>query len=46
MPATLAGFSDGDLMIVHPPFVGKQAELYGETNYNEGRSAGYAASGY
>lgn len=39
MPACVIGLSDGDLAIVHNTYIGQNAELYGETNYMEGKVA-------
>jgi len=37
MPAAVTGLSDGDFLTVHQDvYSGRKAELYGETNYNEG----------
>lgn len=37
--AAIAGFADSDLMLLHPPYEGQKAELYGFTQYNQGRVA-------
>lgn len=39
MPAAVVGLADGDIMLIHPPYTGQQAELYGEHLYGEGRVA-------
>ena len=39
MPACVVGLSDGDLTVLHNTYIGQNAELYGETNYLEGKVA-------
>lgn len=36
MPAAITGLTDGDLTVIHPPYSGKDAVLYGKQSYNEG----------
>lgn len=39
MPASIAGLADGDLYVMHEPYSGNEADLYGESHYGEGRVA-------
>ncbi len=40
MPAAIAGLADGDFALIHPEtYHGRRAELYGESQYTEGRVA-------
>lgn len=39
MPAAIAGLADGDVVVMHPQYTDKQAELYGENHYGDGRVA-------
>ena len=39
MPAAVTGLADGDFVTMHEPFVDKQAELYGENHFGDGRVA-------
>jgi hypothetical protein len=39
MPASIAGFADGDLYVMHEPYSDVKAELYGESHYSEGKVA-------
>lgn len=36
MPASVVGLADGDFVVIHEPYVGRQAELYGENKFNDG----------
>ena len=39
MPSAVAGLADGDIAVFHEPYYDKQAELYGENHYGDGRVA-------
>ena len=39
MPAAVVGLSDGDFVGLHEPYVGQQAELYGQHHYAQGKVA-------
>lgn len=39
MPAAVIGLADGDLFVMHEPYTGLEAELYGESHYSEGKVA-------
>lgn len=36
MPAAIAGLADGDMVIMHPEYAGRMAELYGQNHYGDG----------
>jgi len=36
MPAAVVGLADGDIIAMHQPYSGRQAELYGEVRFDEG----------
>ncbi len=36
MPATVTGLADGDVVVMHEPYNGRDAELYGENHFGEG----------
>ncbi len=38
-PAAVVGLADGDVLVTHPPYTGKKAELYGENHFGDGRVA-------
>jgi SAM-dependent methyltransferase len=39
MPAAVTGLADGDLVTMHQPYTGRQAELYGENHFGDGKVA-------
>jgi hypothetical protein len=39
MPAAVTGLADGDIALLHPPYTGRQAELYGENHFGDGQVA-------
>lgn len=39
MPAAITGLADGDFRVVHQPYTGIQAELYGKNHFGQGKVA-------